>query len=140
MHYLLLGIGVILGTYGLYRFFLNANLKQITALLMVSVFTVICVALFFLAITGRLPAALGLLAALWPITLALWHKRKKPSVSSSGPMTRSEALEVLGLKEGASTEEIKDAHKKLIKKTHPDKEGSEWLAAKINQAKDILLS
>ena len=54
-------------------------------------------------------------------------------------MTRKEALEVLGLKDGADTAEIKAAHKKLIKKTHPDQEGSQWLAAKINQAKDTLL-
>lgn len=143
MHYLLLAIGVIFGIYGLYRFFLNADVKQITALFTTAGFIVICAALFFLAVTGRLPAALGLLAALWPLGIALWHRKKNPRQdappASTGPMTRTEALEVLGLEDGATTEEIKTAYKALIKKIHPDQKGSEWLAAKINQARDILI-
>ncbi len=147
MHFLLLGIGVLVGMIGLYRFFLNANLKQITTLFLVGGFVAVCIALFFLAVTGRLPAALGLLAALWPMGAALWHRRKNRGKHgqnaqgniTGGAMTRKEALEVLGLKDGADAAEIKAAHKKLIKKTHPDQEGSQWLAAKINQAKDTLL-
>lgn len=56
-----------------------------------------------------------------------------------GSMSRDEALQVLGLKTGASAEEIKQTHKRLIKDFHPDKGGSDYLAAKINEAKDILL-
>lgn len=144
MHYLLLGIGILIGIYGLYRFFLQAEVKQIVTLLIVTVFTVLCAALFFLAVTGRLPAALGLLAALWPFAAALWHRKHRKAQpqsasSSAGPMTRKDALEVLGLKEGASDEQIQEAYKTLIKKNHPDQQGSEWLAARINQARDLLL-
>ena len=58
---------------------------------------------------------------------------------SGAPMGRSEALAVLGLEDGASEEEIVAAHRKLIQKLHPDRGGNDYLAAQINQAKDILL-
>jgi curved DNA-binding protein CbpA len=54
-------------------------------------------------------------------------------------MSRKEAFSVLGLQEGASAADIRAAHRRLILQTHPDKGGSSYLAAKINQAKDILL-
>jgi curved DNA-binding protein CbpA len=55
-------------------------------------------------------------------------------------MTRAEALEVLGLKEGASKDEVRAAYKNLIRKVHPDAPGgSGYLASKLNQAKQVLL-
>ena len=59
---------------------------------------------------------------------------------SSGSMTLEEAYSVLGLAPGATPEEIKAAHHRLMKKFHPDQGGSDYLAAKLNQAKDKLLS
>jgi DnaJ domain len=58
---------------------------------------------------------------------------------AAGSMTRREALEVLGLPEGASAEQIIRAHRALMKKFHPDHGGSTASAARINQAKDVLM-
>lgn len=63
----------------------------------------------------------------------------KSDTGSNAGMNRAEALAILGLAEGASREDIAAAHRALIQKLHPDRGGNDYLAAKINQAKDVLL-
>jgi hypothetical protein len=67
------------------------------------------------------------------------NTRRPPPAGSRTDMSRDEALAVLGLAEGATADEIKAAHRRLIQRMHPDVGGSADLASRINRAKDVLL-
>jgi hypothetical protein len=78
--------------------------------------------------------------------LEAWLDRAHPDWRSepaaeprSAAITREEALDILGLKEGADEDAIRAAHRRLMKTAHPDQGGSAWLAARINAARDLLL-
>ncbi|WP_270938478.1 J domain-containing protein [Falsiroseomonas oryzae] len=70
---------------------------------------------------------------------AAHHAAPPPGRPAGGRMTRAEALAVLGLAEGAAEAEIRTAHRRLMRTAHPDQGGSDWLAARLNEARDILL-
>lgn len=80
-----------------------------------------------------------------PMALKAWHlfnQNTAKAKTTTVPVTsldRVEALQILGLDENASREDIIHAHRRLIQKMHPDRGGSDYLAARINLAKDVLL-
>jgi DnaJ domain len=87
------------------------------------------------------PDGVNLLEAYLDRRFAGWREadQSEHQRRGSGSMSRREALEVLGLSEGASPAEIIRAHRTLMKKFHPDHGGSTTLAARVNQAKDVLM-
>ncbi|WP_347989395.1 molecular chaperone DnaJ [Methylomonas sp. AM2-LC] len=78
---------------------------------------------------------------LWTFFKSAKKQQKSDSENfRSAAITQQEALDILGLKAGASAADIIAAHRKLIARVHPDKGGSDYLAAQINLAKKVLLN
>ena len=59
--------------------------------------------------------------------------------SGQGRMDRSEAAKTLGIEENANADDVKSAHKQLMQRLHPDAGGNDYLAAKLNEARDVML-
>ncbi len=160
MLWLLIGAIVLFTLIGGMRAFEKASITSIKALLAwIAALAGLSLALL-LILTGRGGAAIGALVMFGPL---VWQKLraggalggpgpKGPGPKGPGPsgpsagaartggaMTRQEALEILGLQPGASEAEIKEAHLRLMRRAHPDVGGSEWIATRINQARDVLL-
>jgi preprotein translocase subunit Sec63 len=80
---------------------------------------------------GKLFVAVVLAALLY----GWWRSR----MTQAPPMRAAEARALLGLSEGASLDDIRDAHRRLIAKVHPDAGGSAGLATRVNAARDALI-
>lgn len=116
---------------------------------------IIGLALLYLTITGKLHWFGAFFGALLPFIpkavpwvmrlfglIRFWKSRKttEPKTPRSSPnLTEAQAREILGVSANASRAEIIDAHRKLMQKVHPDRGGSDWLAAQLNAAKDLLM-
>ncbi len=99
-----------------------------------------------LLLTGRSSAAIGGAVLVGPLLWDWWKRfaagrpaRPAAARPRAAAMTRAEALDVLGLRDPVSDEEIRAAWLRLMRVAHPDGGGSDWLAVRINQAKDVLL-
>ncbi|MGB2207446.1 MAG: hypothetical protein ACPH2A_04950 [Parvibaculales bacterium] len=142
-----LGLGVALLLVGILLIMLvtrmTARNLKLTALAFIFILAATAVIIF--AIAGRygLAAPAGALA-LWGMRAYLLARQIRasappPAQSPKQAMSRAEALDILGLEEGASETDIETAYKALIVKNHPDQGGTDWLAARLNEARDILL-
>jgi DnaJ family protein C protein 19 len=146
MLWLLIGAVVLFVLLGGMRAFERASVTTVKALFTwIAALGGLSLALL-LILTGRGGIALGALTLLGPLLYRQWQATRGhriggagPDRRSSGVMSRPEAYEVLGLRPGASEADIRDAHRRLMRGAHPDAGGSDWLAARVNQARDILL-
>jgi hypothetical protein len=147
---LLAGVAVFLLLMLLLRGFAFADVKRLARGLRVSGATALGIGAGALALTGRFGYAVIAAGLAWALLMGgppPWRQpgpgrgpgTGAPRSPPRGAMSRAEALKVLGLEEGVSDMEIRAAHRRLIMQTHPDKGGSSYLAAKINEAKDVLL-
>lgn len=112
--------------------------------------------IFWLVATGKLHALFAVIAAAIPMGQRLWSVVRmwpavrqmaekltgaKPTANTGvadGPMTRAKAAQILGIDESADPKTVRDAHRRLIAKLHPDKGGSDYMAGLLNQARDTL--
>jgi hypothetical protein len=147
---LIAGIAVLILLLVLAQGFVSADAKSLAKAVRIAAAAILALLAAGLALTGRIFFALiagSIALALFTGGPMPWERLRARARAGAGgapprgtgAMSRAEALSVLGLSEGATPDEIRAAHRRLIKQSHPDKGGSSYLAAKINQAKDVLL-
>jgi hypothetical protein len=159
---LILLLGIILFAFFIIRKFLSTPAQEITNIIKKIGGVLLIIGIILLVTTGKLNgliAVAGILVAFFvkqipyilryfPQLYSVWMMINKGNQQQPGyrktsakskNMSEDEARDVLGITSSASKEEIIMAHRKLMQKMHPDRGGSNYLAAKINQAKKVLL-
>lgn len=141
---IVLGLGVLALLMWAARAFSSASVASIKALLAwVGLLGGLSLA-GLLLLSGRGGAAITGLVLAGPLVWRWWKDGARPDSARpasrrSSAMTRAEALDVLGLSDPVSEIDIREAWVRLMRVAHPDGGGSDWLAARVNQAKDVLL-
>ena len=149
---LILGAVVLLLFLLVSRVYIGADAKTLLKAGRMAAAALLGLMALFLGVTGKIGPGLLLAVTAWGLAMGrtmpwtAWRERQgargpedvPPRRASSG-MSRAEALKVLGLEAQATEAEIRAAHRRLILQNHPDKGGTSYLAAKVNEAKDVLL-
>lgn len=135
----------------------SASPQERKKLIFTGILSALGIVLVLLALSGHLSLITAAIAGLFAFTprllqysryLPLFQRAfqqhnqqpgQQQQATSKQGMSKQQAYDVLGLKAGSSREEIILAHRRMMQKVHPDRGGSDYLAAQINQAKDILL-
>lgn len=129
----------------------NAEVQSAKRSLTLAIIAVCALLALVLLATGKvvlaaLPAGFALVRMFGPAVAARFLRGRFGGASAransgqgEAQMSRNEALEVLGLDDGAEEPEINDAYRRLMAQVHPDKGGSDWMAAKLNMARRTLL-
>jgi hypothetical protein len=167
-HVLYLAIAFIIATglFAIMRITLRHKKLSLQQFFTLYLLAVIGLVLIFLGVTGRLHWLFALIGSLLPFLagfarwgLRLWRaagvfatlrqimaqltglnaERQSQPRRNTSQMTVSEALDILGLDESPTADEIKAAHRQLIQKLHPDRGGSTLLAKQVNEAKQVML-
>ena len=147
MLWLILGGVVLVAFLGGLRAFERANVATIKSFLAWLAALGGLSLMLLLVLTGREGIAIGAGVLFGPLIWERWraahpefHFGPRPAPKpGAGSMSREEAYQVLGLAPGATKAEIRAAHRRLMRAAHPDAGGSDWIAARLNQARDILL-
>ena len=150
MGYLAVGLVSLLALLLVASLATRLSVRHLRLLALVTLFIILGAGLVVLALAGRygLAAPLGFimmwLLRLWRVTRGSDNAGKAESAADdkagTQPMTVAEARDVLGVDAAASREEIETAYRDLIVKNHPDHGGTDWIAAQLNHARDILLN
>jgi hypothetical protein len=155
---LILGLIALVCGVLLIKWYSDADAKKITSSVRWTGLLLGLLIVLGLAVTGRLGTAAGAVVAMgawvwrvfgWGLTL---HQMtggfkgfgrqaggESQSTEVSVGMDEAEALRILGLSRGATSEDINAAYRRLMGQLHPDKGGSDYLAAKVNAARELLL-
>ena len=147
MGYFLLGAIVLLLGLLLLSMMRDLKARSLRLIGLALLFALAATALLVFVVSGRYgfaaPAGALALWVMWAYLLARQIKSTGRTadapITKNAPMSRDEALEILGLDASADAQAIEDAYKALIMKNHPDQGGTDWLAARLNEARRILL-
>jgi hypothetical protein len=140
--YMIVGIAIAFALWALLKALANAPPGKVAAGAKMAGAGLGALGALWLVLTGRIGVAVALgqmLGRLFGARAEAGPQGAPPPQQRPGAMERAEAARLLGVPADADAETVKAAHRRLMMKVHPDHGGSDYLAAKLNEAKKTLL-